>query len=91
MLKRTSLEEVAVSEAVARQTAKAFGRRLSPVEVVQQIIADVEAHGDAAVVDYAERIDGVRLTQERFFVDDEEIAQARRVSATGDRCHPSRL
>ena len=87
MLKRTSLEEVAVSEAVAEHTAKAFGRRLSPVEVVQQIIADVEAHGDAAVVDYAERIDGVRLTPERFFVDDEEIAQARECRRPGDRFH----
>ena len=83
MLKRSSLEEVAVSEAVAERTAKVFGRPLTPVEAVQQIIADVEAHGDAAVVDYAERIDGVKLTQESLFVDDEEIAQARQ--SVGDQ------
>ena len=78
LVKRTALEDVQVSEAVAERTAKIFGKRLSPEEAVRQIIADVEAHGDAAVADYAERIDGVKLTPERFFVDDDELAEARK-------------
>lgn len=78
LLKRVSLDEVTVSEAVAQRTAQVFGKPLTPVEVVQEIIAAVEAHGDAAVIDFTERIDGVKLTQERLFVDDDEIEKARR-------------
>lgn len=77
-LKRTAIDEVQVSEAVARRTAEVFGKPLSPLEAVKQIIADVEAHGDAAVVEYTEKLDGVKLAPEQFFVDDEEIAAARR-------------
>lgn len=77
-LKRVHVDEVEVSEAVARRTAAVFGEPLSPLAAVKRIIADVEAHGDAAVVDYAERIDGVKLSPEQFFVDEEEIAAARR-------------
>ena len=76
-LKRTAIDEVQVSEAVARRTAEVFGKPLSPLEAVKQIIADVEAHGDAAVVEYTEKLDGVKLAPEQFFVDDEEIAAAR--------------
>lgn len=79
LVKRVALDDVEVSEAVARRTEAVFGKRLSPEEAVRQIIADVEAHGDAAVIDYAERIDGVKLVPERFFVDDEEVAKARRL------------
>src|SRR5690606_20386392 len=73
---RTALDEVQVSEAVARRTEAIFGARLSPEEAVRRIIADVEAHGAAAVADYAERIDGVKLAPEQFFVDGEELERA---------------
>src|SRR5690606_12546249 len=76
LLKRASLDEVAVSEAVAQRTAQIFGKPLTPAQVVQEIIAAVETHGDAAVIDFTERIDGVKLTQERLFVDREEIDKA---------------
>lgn len=77
LLQRTALDEVQVSEAVARRTEAIFGARLSPEEAVRRIIADVEAHGDAAVADYAERIDGVKLAPEQFFVDGEELERAK--------------
>lgn len=78
LLQRRAVDDVEVSEAVARRTEQIFGERLSPEEAVRRIIADVEAHGDAAVCDYAERIDGVKLTPERFFADEDEVAEARR-------------
>ncbi|MBB6096810.1 histidinol dehydrogenase [Deinobacterium chartae] len=37
-----------------------FGERLSPAEVVDRILRDVRARGDAALLDWTERLDGVR-------------------------------
>ena len=52
---------------------------------VAEIIADVRARGDAAVIDLTERFDRVRLTPETLRVDDDEIdAACARVDA-GDR------
>ena len=45
-----------------------------PVDVVREILADVESRGDAAVLDYTERFDGVRL--ESLLVSSDEIAAA---------------
>lgn len=77
-LVRPTLEEAAVSPAVARRTAELFGEELTPLEAVRRILADVETHGDAAVIEYTERIDGVKLEAERLFVDPDELAEAKR-------------
>lgn len=76
-LLRPALEETELSPAAARRTAELFGEALTPLEAVRRILADVEAHGDAAVVEYTERIDGVKLDPETLFVDGDEIARAR--------------
>jgi len=44
--------------------------------VVDEIIADVRARGDAALLDYTERFDGCRLTPATLRVSAEEIAAA---------------
>ena len=77
-LLRPPVDEVAVSPAVARATEAIFGPGVSPEEAVRRIIADVEAHGDAAVLEYTERIDGVKLSPEALYADEEEIEAARR-------------
>lgn len=76
-LRRPAIDEVEVSPAVAQRLAEVFGEPLSPQEAVARIVSDVEVHGDAAVVDYLERIDGVRLDPASLFVDEAEIAAAR--------------
>ncbi len=75
---RPDLAEVAVAPAVESGIERIFGARLTPLEVVNRIIADVAARGDAAVVEYARRIDGVELTAETLFVSEAEVAAARR-------------
>jgi histidinol dehydrogenase len=51
----------ALPESVAIRLNEIFGRDLSAEEAVAQIVADVRREGDAALHDYARRIDGVPL------------------------------
>jgi len=76
-LMRPPLDEVAVSPSVARGVEAIFGPGVTPEEAVRRIVADVEAHGDAAVVEYLEKIDGVKLAGTSLFADDDEIEAAR--------------
>ena len=58
-----------------RQRIKAsFGEELTPQQVVDRIISDVQQRGDDALFDYSLRLDGVKL--DRLEVQSEEIAQA---------------
>ncbi len=51
----------ALPESVAARLKEIFQRDLSAEEAVAQIVADVRREGDAALRDYAERIDGAPL------------------------------
>ena len=63
--------------ALARErTKKTFGRDLSPSEVVRLIINDVRLRGDAALFEYAQRLDGATLTPDTLFVSDAEVNAA---------------
>ncbi|MCZ7644109.1 MAG: histidinol dehydrogenase [Planctomycetota bacterium] len=50
------------SAAYRARVKRLFGKVLSPEAVVARILADVRSRGDAAVKQYAKRIDGVNLT-----------------------------
>lgn len=76
-LLRPALDQIELAPAAARRTAELFGEALTPLEAVRRILADVEAHGDAAVIEYTERIDGVKFDPESLFVDREEIERAK--------------
>lgn len=76
LVQRPPLEDMEVDESVARRTEALFGESLTPQQVVERIIADVRRDGDAAVADYARRLDGMDLPPARFFVSDEEIEAA---------------
>ncbi|HYG76953.1 MAG TPA: histidinol dehydrogenase [Planctomycetota bacterium] len=58
------------------RTKKAFGREMLPDEVVSTILNDVREHGDKALLDYAQRLDGVKLTPRTLRVTDSERARA---------------
>lgn len=74
LLKRVPLEEGAPPR-MAERLRQVFGRDLTPEQAVDQVLLDVEARGDAAILDYTHRIDGVRLRS--LAVPREEVAQAR--------------
>ena len=57
-----------VSPAGRQRTKDVFGADLTPQQVVERICADVRDKGLDAVLDYTQRIDGVRVTREDLFV-----------------------
>ncbi|GIW88067.1 MAG: histidinol dehydrogenase [Isosphaeraceae bacterium] len=60
------------------RTRAVFGEPLTPRQVVERICQEVRDRGLAAVFEYTEKLDGVRLTPETLRVGSEELADAAR-------------
>lgn len=71
LLTKKSFDEVELSPKIREANKKIFGADLSAIEIVRKIVSDVRKFGDAAVIDYTKKIDGVDL--ENFSVEVEEI------------------
>ena len=71
LLTKKSFDEVELSPKIRAANKKIFGEDLSAIEIVRKIVSDVRKFGDAAVIDYTKKIDGVEL--ENFSVDLEDI------------------
>jgi histidinol dehydrogenase len=54
-----SFGEAEVSEATLERNRAFYGERLTPQQVVDRILHEVQIEGDAAVLRYAEKLDGV--------------------------------
>lgn len=63
ILHRPPVGEVKLTPSLAHGLERVFGQVLGLEEAVNRIVVDVRQRGDAAVVDWTERIDGVRLGQ----------------------------
>ncbi|MFQ6058645.1 MAG: histidinol dehydrogenase [Anaerolineae bacterium] len=61
VLKRRPWAEVEVPPQVAEGIRRVFGEPLTPHQAVARILADVRERGDAALLDYSRRIEGVEL------------------------------
>ena len=61
LTRRPGYEEPQLTPASAARTEALFGELLTATQAVERIVADVRADGDAAVRDYARRIDGADL------------------------------
>jgi histidinol dehydrogenase len=61
ILHRLPVGEVTLTPTLAKSIERVFGEALSLEAAVSRILADVRARGDAAVLDWTEKIDGVRL------------------------------
>ncbi|MBR4904767.1 MAG: histidinol dehydrogenase [Selenomonadaceae bacterium] len=70
-LTKKSFDEVELSPKIREANKKIFGSDLSAIEIVRKIVSDVRKFGDAAVIDYTKKIDGIEL--ENFAVKLEEI------------------
>lgn len=73
--RRMSVDSYQISAEIERRLRKTFGTD-SPEKAVRQIIDDVANKGDAALIDYTERIDGIKLTS--FEIDKKQISNAYR-------------
>lgn len=74
LLARRPLEEYAADPGLQAGIRRLFGEDLSPDQVVERILRDVRAEGDAALLRYAELIDGA--APESLRVPEEHIAAA---------------
>jgi histidinol dehydrogenase len=61
LLKRAPVGEVKLTPSLAKGIERVFGEPLSLEAAVSRILADVRQHGDAGVLDWTQKIDGVRL------------------------------
>jgi histidinol dehydrogenase len=59
LLRRPAWDEINVPDLMADGIAALFGERLTPDEVVRRILADVRARGDAALIEWTQRLDRV--------------------------------
>ncbi len=88
--RKLNLQEGLVTQAARRKTIEVFGEPLSPREVVCRIIRDVRKRGDAAVLEYLRKIDGVRLKAGQLAVTCAEMEAAERL-VSADLCAALRL
>lgn len=61
ILQRESVEEVEMPPALAASLERLFGQPVSPAEAVETIVRDVRRRGDAALMEWTQRIDGITL------------------------------
>ena len=59
ILRRPAWDELAIPDPLLDRIEALFGERISPDEAVRRILADVRARGDAALIDWSQRVDGV--------------------------------
>ena len=74
ILRRQPWDAFDVPEEMLDDNERLFGARIGPDEGVRRILADVREHGDAAVREWTERLDGVKLEDLR--VDPETILRS---------------
>lgn len=58
ILKRNPINDLSVSPATQQQILDMFGEPLTPSQVVDRILRDVNVRGDAALADWTQRLDG---------------------------------
>jgi histidinol dehydrogenase len=76
MVRRLSLADKDCAVAFAELIAAKRDSDADVGEAAGKILADVKARGDAAVIDYTAKFDGLALTPDRLRISKEEIAEA---------------
>jgi histidinol dehydrogenase len=61
ILHRPPVGEVELTPTLRRGIKRVFGKVIGPEEAVKRILVDVRRRGEAAVIDWTEKIDGIRL------------------------------
>ena len=61
ILRRPLWDEIEISGDLANGIESVFGERIAPDEAVRRILHDVRERGDAALLDWAQRVDSVSI------------------------------
>lgn len=80
LLTKKSFDEIELSPKVRAINQKIFGEDLSAVEIVRRIVNDVRRRGDAALIEWTRKIDGVEL--KNFLLDADELDAAEKFIKT---------
>lgn len=75
-LAKKSFDQITLPDKIRAANKKIFGADLTAAEVVRKIVDDVRKNGDAAVIDYTKKFDGVAIAAENFRVTEAEFAAA---------------
>ena len=84
ILRNRGLLDKEISPALADRLHKTFGEPLTPEQAVARIIADVRARGDAALLDWTRKLDGVDLQTVAVGADEIDAAYAETPAAVRD-------
>ncbi len=76
LLCRPDVDEIVVTESMRRRTLAAFGEDLPPEEAVRRILRDVRSEGDAALITWTHKLDGVALAAEQIAVRKADVTAA---------------
>ena len=80
-MKIINTSEVGRAEVEKLLQKKSFDEiNFSATETVKKIVGDVRKFGDAAVIDYTKKFDGVELSAENFQVTEEDFSDAEKVA-----------
>ena len=87
LLRRAPVGDVSITPSLAKGLERVFGEVVALEEAVRRILSDVRGRGDAAVLDWTEKIDGVRLQGLAVDPADIETAYAQIPSDLRDALH----
>ena len=73
---RLTEQERSQPPSARQKTVEVFGEPLAPSEVVRKIVGDVRENGDAALVNYALKLDGYRILADELRVPPDDIEHA---------------
>ncbi|MEN6411671.1 MAG: histidinol dehydrogenase [Veillonellales bacterium] len=76
LLTKPAFDEVVLGEGAKARTRESFGSDMTAAQVVDKIVADVRAQGDAAILHFSRIIDGVELSAETLEVSQAEFSAA---------------
>ncbi|MEN6567592.1 MAG: histidinol dehydrogenase [Veillonellales bacterium] len=76
LLTKPVFDEVVLGEGAKARTRESFGSDMTAAQVVDKIVADVRARGDAAILHFSRIIDGVKLSAETLEVSQAEFSAA---------------
>ena len=76
LLKKPAFDQVELNPRIREANRKLFGADLSAAEIVDRIVNDVRAEGDAAVIRYTKLIDRTEFKPDEFMVTEAEYEAA---------------
>lgn len=76
LLKKAAFDQVELNPRIREANKKLFGEDLTAAQIVERIVNEVRADGDAAVIKYTKLIDQTEFTPAEFMVTEAEYEEA---------------